>query len=316
MIVLGPGSLFSSVLPNLLISDVRDALAAAPGLKAYVCNVATQPGETETMTRFGSPRSALQPCRRGPDRLRHPQPQHRCAPPRGLARAAGRGRRPTARGAAGRDHRGGRHRPRQRASPRSRQARSGAHAPPAGGPDLATALAAHRPPGGRRLLTVAVLLAGEVKGELARIQPARACDRRAELIGLLHGSSRGSLRTLDHATARTAVHLASSLGLPVASPRAVEPDRARVGARHHLVVELDREALGAVVVGRGAGLRPSRLPAWRAARLGLDLVRRPRPARRVRPARPHARPRSSRPRSPRWRCGPSERSGALATSST
>jgi uncharacterized cofD-like protein len=50
MIVLGPGSLFSSVLPNLLISDVRDALAAAAGLKAYVCNVATQPGETQSMT--------------------------------------------------------------------------------------------------------------------------------------------------------------------------------------------------------------------------------------------------------------------------
>ena len=46
MIVIGPGSLFSSVLPNLLISDVRDALAAASGLKVYVCNVATQPGET------------------------------------------------------------------------------------------------------------------------------------------------------------------------------------------------------------------------------------------------------------------------------
>ena len=50
MIVLGPGSLFSSVLPNLLISDVRDALAASAGLKAYVCNVATQPGETQSMT--------------------------------------------------------------------------------------------------------------------------------------------------------------------------------------------------------------------------------------------------------------------------
>jgi uncharacterized cofD-like protein len=50
MIVLGPGSLFSSVLPNLLISDVRDALAAASGLKAYVCNVATQPGETQSMS--------------------------------------------------------------------------------------------------------------------------------------------------------------------------------------------------------------------------------------------------------------------------
>jgi uncharacterized cofD-like protein len=50
MIVLGPGSLFSSVLPNLLISDVRDAIAAAPGLKAYICNVATQPGETDAMS--------------------------------------------------------------------------------------------------------------------------------------------------------------------------------------------------------------------------------------------------------------------------
>jgi len=50
MIVIGPGSLYSSVLPNLLISDVRDALAAAPGIKVYVCNVATQPGETQNLT--------------------------------------------------------------------------------------------------------------------------------------------------------------------------------------------------------------------------------------------------------------------------
>jgi len=50
MIVVGPGSLYSSVLPNLLIADVRDAMAAAPGLKVYVCNVATQPGETPDMT--------------------------------------------------------------------------------------------------------------------------------------------------------------------------------------------------------------------------------------------------------------------------
>ncbi len=46
LIVLGPGSLFSSVLPNLLISDIRDAVAAANGMRVYVCNVATQPGET------------------------------------------------------------------------------------------------------------------------------------------------------------------------------------------------------------------------------------------------------------------------------
>jgi uncharacterized cofD-like protein len=50
MIVIGPGSLFSSVLPNLLISDIRDAVAAATGIRVYVCNVATQPGETGTFT--------------------------------------------------------------------------------------------------------------------------------------------------------------------------------------------------------------------------------------------------------------------------
>ncbi|MGH2455659.1 MAG: gluconeogenesis factor YvcK family protein [Candidatus Limnocylindria bacterium] len=48
LVVIGPGSLFSSVLPNLLISDIRDALAAASGVRVYVCNVATQPGETGT----------------------------------------------------------------------------------------------------------------------------------------------------------------------------------------------------------------------------------------------------------------------------
>jgi uncharacterized cofD-like protein len=50
LIVMGPGSLYSSVLPNLLISDVRDALAAAPGMKVYVCNVATQRGETDNLS--------------------------------------------------------------------------------------------------------------------------------------------------------------------------------------------------------------------------------------------------------------------------
>ncbi|HEX9633999.1 MAG TPA: gluconeogenesis factor YvcK family protein [Candidatus Limnocylindria bacterium] len=50
LVVMGPGSLFSSVLPNLLISDIRDAIAAANGLRVYVCNVATQPGETGSFT--------------------------------------------------------------------------------------------------------------------------------------------------------------------------------------------------------------------------------------------------------------------------
>lgn len=47
LIVAGPGSLFTSVLPNLLIEGVRRAAAASSAPKLYVCNVATQPGETD-----------------------------------------------------------------------------------------------------------------------------------------------------------------------------------------------------------------------------------------------------------------------------
>ena len=47
IVVLGPGSLFTSVLPVLLIPAIREAVAAAPGIRVYACNVATQPGETE-----------------------------------------------------------------------------------------------------------------------------------------------------------------------------------------------------------------------------------------------------------------------------
>ena len=47
MIAVGPGSLYTSVLPNLLISDIRNAVKASAALKVYVCNVATQPGETD-----------------------------------------------------------------------------------------------------------------------------------------------------------------------------------------------------------------------------------------------------------------------------
>jgi len=50
MIVLGPGSLYTSVLPNLLVADIRNAIRASPALKVYVCNVATQPGETDDYT--------------------------------------------------------------------------------------------------------------------------------------------------------------------------------------------------------------------------------------------------------------------------
>jgi uncharacterized cofD-like protein len=47
LVVLGPGSLFTSVIPNLLIPGVREALRAARARVVYVCNVMTQPGETD-----------------------------------------------------------------------------------------------------------------------------------------------------------------------------------------------------------------------------------------------------------------------------
>ncbi len=47
MIVVGPGSLFTSVLPNLLVDGIRRALEMSKGIKVYVCNVATQRGETD-----------------------------------------------------------------------------------------------------------------------------------------------------------------------------------------------------------------------------------------------------------------------------
>ena len=47
MIVIGPGSLYTSVLPNLLVRDIRDAIRVSRAVKVYVANVATQHGETD-----------------------------------------------------------------------------------------------------------------------------------------------------------------------------------------------------------------------------------------------------------------------------
>ncbi len=47
MVVIGPGSLFTSLLPVLLVADVLHALRACNALRVYVCNVATEPGETD-----------------------------------------------------------------------------------------------------------------------------------------------------------------------------------------------------------------------------------------------------------------------------
>jgi uncharacterized cofD-like protein len=47
MIVLGPGSMFTSILPNLVISEIGEAIINATGEVVYICNIMTQKGETE-----------------------------------------------------------------------------------------------------------------------------------------------------------------------------------------------------------------------------------------------------------------------------
>jgi DNA-binding transcriptional regulator WhiA len=96
-----------------------------------------------------------------------------------------------------------------------------------------------------------MLVATELKGELARIQPARSCCRRAELAGLLfagspsHGPRSARIRTLDHATARVAVQLAAAIGVRAEGPMPADSrtaTRRPAGGRHHLQVVLDRSA--------------------------------------------------------------------------
>lgn len=47
VILAGPGSLYTSVMPNLLVPDIQNALRASKAAKLYVCNIATQAGETD-----------------------------------------------------------------------------------------------------------------------------------------------------------------------------------------------------------------------------------------------------------------------------
>jgi hypothetical protein len=50
LIVAGPGSLYTSIIPNLLVTEIVKAIRASAAPKIYVCNVATQPGETDGYT--------------------------------------------------------------------------------------------------------------------------------------------------------------------------------------------------------------------------------------------------------------------------
>lgn len=49
-IVLGPGSLYTSIIPNLLVSDIAEEICRSTAPKAYIVNVMTEPGETDNYT--------------------------------------------------------------------------------------------------------------------------------------------------------------------------------------------------------------------------------------------------------------------------
>lgn len=50
LVVIGPGSLYTSVMPNLLVTGIKKALAATSATRVFICNVATQHGETDGFT--------------------------------------------------------------------------------------------------------------------------------------------------------------------------------------------------------------------------------------------------------------------------
>lgn len=52
IILFGPGSLYTSIIPNLLIKDIRKAVERSPALKVLIVNAMTQPGETDEFTAY------------------------------------------------------------------------------------------------------------------------------------------------------------------------------------------------------------------------------------------------------------------------
>jgi uncharacterized cofD-like protein len=50
LVVLGPGSLYTSIIPNLLVPEIVEALARNMAPHIYVCNIMTEPGETDGYT--------------------------------------------------------------------------------------------------------------------------------------------------------------------------------------------------------------------------------------------------------------------------
>ncbi len=60
LIILGPGSLYTSILPNLLIGEIQEALLQCEAYKVFVINIMTQPGETEGFSAYDHLRTLVE----------------------------------------------------------------------------------------------------------------------------------------------------------------------------------------------------------------------------------------------------------------
>ncbi|MBI3974875.1 MAG: YvcK family protein, partial [Armatimonadetes bacterium] len=71
LILIGPGSLYTSVIPNLLVRGVADAVRRAAAPRIYICNVMTQPGETDGFTAADHLRAIVTAAGPGPGLITH-----------------------------------------------------------------------------------------------------------------------------------------------------------------------------------------------------------------------------------------------------
>ena len=65
VIIIGPGSLYTSILPNLLVDGIADSIRESNALKIYICNVMTQAGETDAYTAADHAQAIIDHCGEG-----------------------------------------------------------------------------------------------------------------------------------------------------------------------------------------------------------------------------------------------------------
>jgi uncharacterized cofD-like protein len=73
VLIFGPGSLYTSVLPNLLVPGIREAVLASKAFKIYICNVMTQPGETDGYGAYDHVKALIDHVGKAVPGLRHRQ---------------------------------------------------------------------------------------------------------------------------------------------------------------------------------------------------------------------------------------------------